>query len=544
MNDADLLVRGRAAFESGAWPQAYAHLCGADQHVRVGPDDLERLAVAAHMVGEDEVRTRAWERAYAEWLVGGEPARAARCAFWLSHLLTLAGESARGGGWLARAQRLLDERQLQGAERGLVLMWTAKLRLVSGDPSGALDLLARAGRLASGSGDPDLLAFTWLVHGQALIRLGEAEAGVRLLDEAMLEVAGGRVSPIATGIAYCAVILTCREVFDLARATEWTSALHEWCASQPDLVPFRGQCLVHRSEVMQRHGRWSDAMAEAEHACTHLAERSRDPVQGIVLYQKGELHRLRGDFAEAEVAFRRATECGHDPQPGLALLRVAQGRSEAAAAMMRRVVDEAGDRVARSMVLAAFVEIMIAVADLEAARAAADELSAMAAELDAPLLTAMAARASGCMRLANHEYGAGAAALRTASGVWRELDAPYEDARTRELIALAYRELGDDETARSELAAAGRVFRELGAAPDLERVEAVMDAAPSVPGGLTARELDVLRLVATGATNRDVANQLVISDKTVERHLSNIFAKLGIPNRAAATAYAYEHRLV
>ncbi len=539
------LEQARRAYADEAWGDAHRRLAEAASAGLLEAEDLERLAVAAHLVGEDEASFTAWERAHDAFLEQDEVAHAARCAFWASHLLMLAGHGTRGRGWLARAERLLDDHGLDGPERGLVLMWTAKLQIVAGEPEAALGLLQRANDLARTTGDPDLRAFAWLVHGQALIAMEEVAAGLRLLDEAFLEVEQGRVSPIATGIIYCAVILTCQDAFDVARATEWTAALQDWCDTQPDLVPFRGQCVIHRSEIMQLHGDWSDAMAEADWACQHLDRPEGDPLLGLALYQKGQLHRLRGELEQAEHCYADASRRGYDPQPGLALLRMVQDRPEAAVAAIRRTREETRDWPARAKVLAAEAEIMIAAGDVEAARSAADELSTVAAQVDAPLLTAMASQAAGDVALAEGVTAAALQALREAAAAWGKLNAPYEQARVREAIGAACRGVGDHDTAGLELASARRVYEQVGAVPDRDRVDALLAPEPeAAPAGLTAREVEVLRLVAAGATNRAIADELVISEKTVERHLSNVFLKLDLHNRAAATAWAYEHDLV
>jgi DNA-binding CsgD family transcriptional regulator len=295
---------------------------------------------------------------------------------------------------------------------------------------------------------------------------------------------------------------------------------------------------------MELHGAWADALDAAELACERLLRRPQ-PAVGAAFYRQGELHRLCGALALAEDAYHQASRWGREPQPGLARLRLIEGQVDAAEAAIHRATDETQGRLARSRLLPALVEIMFAAGDARAARAAADELSEIAEDFDAPLLRALAAHAQGAVLLLESDARAALGALRHAWAAWQELEVPYEAARVRVLIGLACRQLGDEDTALMELDAARWVFEQLGAAPDLARAQTLSrKARAKPPGGLTARELEVLRLVATGKTNRSIAVDLFLSEKTVARHVSNIFTKLGLSSRAAATGYAYEHDLV
>jgi DNA-binding CsgD family transcriptional regulator/tetratricopeptide (TPR) repeat protein len=544
MATADNLNRGRDAFLRRGWTDAYVLLAAADRDEPLQSDDLERLATAAYLLGKDAESTEIWTRAHHAFLNLGAVDRAARCAFWLGFGLMHHGERARAAAWITRARELLQPGR-DCVEHGYLLLPPALQRVVGGDAAGAYDLFCQAAEIGDRFGDPDLIALARHSRGRVLIRMGEVQDGVRLLDEAMIAVDAGEVSPLVVGDVYCSVIEGCIEVFDLRRAQEWTAALTRWCESQPDLVPYRGQCLVRRAEMLQLHGAWPEALEAAQQACERLLQPSAQPAAGAAFYLCGELHRLRGEFAEADEAYRQANRFGRKPQPGLALLRLAQGQTESATTGIRLAVDEARGAETRSRLLPAYVEIMLAAGDVQAARLAADELAKVAERLDAPALRAVAAQARGAMLLADADARAALPVLRPAWTSWQEVEAAYEAARVRVLIGLASRHLGDTDAAEMEFDAARWIFQQLGARPDLARVEAFSRTLrPKAVGDLSAREIQVLRLVAAGKTNRQIAGELFISERTVERHLSNIFNKLDLPSRAAATAYAYKHQLL
>jgi DNA-binding CsgD family transcriptional regulator len=540
------LADGRAAFERERWAEAYDSLRSADAESPLQPEDLDRLATAAYLVGDDAASADLRARAHAGFLERGETLRAAASAFWLAFIiLHTSSQRAQAAGWLARARRLIDEANEPCVEHGWLLCTSAFQRVLEGDFASAHAGYSEAAQIGERFRNADLIALAR--HGQArtLIMMRKTADGLALIDEVMVSVTSGEVGPLIAGMVYCSIISACHECYDLGRAQEWTVALQRWCAARPDVVPFRGFCLVRRSELMQMHGAWRDALEEARHACERLAGSGDRQEAGAAYYQVAELYRLRGEFDRADEAYRLASQTGRKPYPGLALLRLAQGQPEAADAAIRLALRETRGGPARVRLLFASVEIMIATRDIAGGRSAADELAEISRQFDAAYLRAVSSEASGAVALADGDADASLEPLRAASAEWRALDAPYELARVRTLIGLAYRQLGDAEGAQLELDAAQEVFDRLGATVDAARVAALhAEASPAAGGALTGREVEVLRLIATGATNRTIAGRLGISDKTVARHISNIFTKLDLPSRAAATAYAYEHHLV
>lgn len=541
MTDLATLRGGRKSFEQRAWAESYRLLQSADRDAPLDAEDLERLAMAAHLVGRDDECETVTARAHQLFLDRGDREGAARAAFWLGFSLMERGALAPASGWFARAGRLLDEGQLDCVIRGYLLIPAGITCIVQGDPAAAHAAFSQAAEIARRFGDRDLASVACHGRGRALIRLGRIAEGVALFDEAMASVIAGEVTPLVAGDVYCSVLEGCRETFDLRRAYEWTASLAQWCATEPDLVRYRGQCLLYRAEVLQLRGQWNEAARDAQGACDLLISRAA----GAAFYRCGELHRLRGDFAKAEEGYTRAHERGRKPQPGLSLLRLAQGQIDAAAASIRSALLDTQEQIGRARVLPAAVEILLVAEDLAAARGASAELSEIARVFGAPLLAAASAHAAGAVLLADGDIEAASTSLQQACETWRELEMPYEEAHTCLLLAAISEKRGDQDSRRLELETARRLFKQLAAEPCLARLaEQSEGASKQRIGSLSARETQVLRLLAAGKANRAIAAELFISEKTVARHVSNIFDKLGVSSRSGATAWAFQHNLI
>ncbi|KRE74205.1 helix-turn-helix transcriptional regulator [Arthrobacter sp. Soil762] len=539
---------GRSAFREHRWTDAFEIFRDADQRGGLPAPDLDRLAIAEILTGNTTAGLDTLTRAHEEYLVVGDVVGAARCAGWMGMQLMNLGEAARAGGWFARGQRLVDELAEPDAVQGLLLLPMGLGKLYGGDPVGALQVFTRVADFGQRFHDKDVSALALLGTGQATLMLGHADKGLKMFDEVMVAVTAGELSPIPSGIIYCAVIGNCHLVFDLERALEWTAALDRWCRARPDMVSFSGQCQSHRAELFMLHGAWAEALMAAA-AAQGLAVRGDPQALYGGYYQQGEVERLSGKLDDAEVSYRQAARSGYEPQPGLALLWLARGNALQAQAMIRRAA-AAADVATRRNMLPALVEIELAACDLEAARQGFQELEALASEFSMPMIRAVAGQADGAVRLADGDPSAALKPLREAWRLWQELGVPYEAARCQALAGSACRALGDEASALMYLEAAHAALLDLGAAPAATWAASLLhegmldsEATPGTVGLLTRRELEVLQMLATGRGNRAIAGELYLSEKTVARHVSNIFLKLGLSSRSAATSYAYEHGL-
>lgn len=540
MTPSTALDLGRVAVADRRWADAYERLAAVDSTEGLAAPDLELYATTAFLRGEGAVAADALARAHAGYASADDLVGATRTAAWIALVLLDLGDVFRSRSWAQRGIRLADAFPEPSALSGLVRIVPALSELMIGDAIEAVRRFEHMSAIAHRSRDRELSAIASFGSGLSLVAVGASRDGLAAFDEALLAVPTGDLSPIIAGIISCATIGTARMAFDLERATRWISDFEQWCRRQPDLVAFTGWCQAHRSALLLLHGAWKEALAAAEFAEARYQAGDHGAAWAAA-YQLAELERMRGEFRAAEQHYRRAGKTHWDPQPGLALLHLAEGRPQLAQSEIRR--SQAGeDEGTRRHLLPATVDIEVGNGDLHAARRAAEELGVLSRSSPTPMLAAVAAFAEGRVLLAEGEPARASSRLRAATSAWRELGAPYEAARCRVLMGRALRELGDDDSAAVEFDAAHEVFLELGAVPALAELADVVGDRRQ--GRLTVRELEVLRLVSTGLTNRGIAARLALSEKTVARHLSNIFGKLGLSTRAAATAYAYEHGLV
>jgi ATP/maltotriose-dependent transcriptional regulator MalT len=534
----DLLGLARGALERRDFRTAYRTLREVDEQGQLPLDDLPMLADAAWWLGRMSEFLDLTERLHLGYLEDGRIEYAALHALGIGGTMMMRGEFAQGSGWLNRGRRLLDG-QPRGPGHGLIQYFDALEAL----EEQRLDDATAAGRelreLGTQLGDETFTAFGLLVEGMAEVRRGHLREGFALMDEAMLPVLADRVSPDWAGNIYCTIMSICYDVMDLRRAREWTRATERWLSGFSDAVMYLGVCRAHRLQLHAVEGAWAEVEREAAEVERDLAEMNLEAVAETA-YQLGETYRVRGLHELAGACYARAAERGRDPQPGAALLRLAAGEVEGAWSAICAALSAAGPGpFACARLLRAQVEIGLAAGHVSAAAAAAERLDEVRGRFRTPGFTAWADQARGAVLLAEGDARAAVQPLSEAAGCFRRLAAPYDVARTDLLLAAAHRALGEADTAAAHDRAAGEAFDRLGVPSP-----AGFGSSPAPPpGGLTAREAEVLAAVAAGGANRDVAAALTISEATVRRHLANIYLKLGVGSRTAAAAWAHEQGL-
>ena len=541
-DDADLVWAARDALARRDWAAARRDFLAAKAQDALRSDDVYALAEADWWLGLIQEALAAYEESYHRYLKDDRRERAAMSALELAGTLFLRGDQAEGSGWLSRFHRLLNEIP-EGVEHAYAKYIALEARAAEMPLADVVEQARQIHEAAQRHADPNLAALTLVIEGRAMIKSGWAEDGMALLDEAMLDVMSDQMNPAYAGNIYCNMIAACHELGDLRRMRQWTKSLARWCKQIPPAVLFTGICRVHQAQLLAVSGAWEQAEREASQVCTDLEGIQVESV-AEAHYAVGEVRLRQGDLAAAESALEEADRLGRDPQPALALVRLAQGHPERAKAMLDlALAARAGQPLVRAPLLAGLVEVTLESGELESARNAADELAGIAATFGTEVLRARRLQATGAVLVAEDRCVEALPVLREACRVWQDLDAPYDAARVRLLLARACSALSDTDGATRALDAAAAVFDRLGARLDARKIVSLRQA-PRLPDGLTEREVEVLALVAAGQTNRQIAEALVISHKTVARHLSNIFVKCGLATRAGATAYAFEHDLL
>jgi class 3 adenylate cyclase len=487
------LSAAHAAMERHAWNEAFDLLRQADSERTLSADELALLGEAAWWSSDIEACISARERAYAAYLDEGEPRKAAMVAFWLvrDHANRLSGSISLA--WMKRGERLLQDAP-DSLEYGYLEMMRARAAHVAGEYDGSVEVAARAIETGMKYGDPNLQALGLVYQGMSLVARGDAEEGMALLDEATVAAVSGELRPNVTGMVYCNMISTCHELAEYRRAGEWTEAANRWCERQA-ITGFPGLCRVHRAEIFRLRGAWAEAEQEARRACGELMDHGLSAFAGDGFYEVGEIRLRMGDVASAETAFQQANELGRDPQPGLALLRMAQGNVDAAAALLRRSLQEKSEPLERVNRLAAQVEVAIAAGDPNTAEGAASELEEIAERYGSDALRASAAVARARVQLDKGDTAAAGESARRGWRLWRDVDAPYEGALARVVLGRAHRDSGGEEAGILELQAARAALEKLGAVPDARRVSEFLgeDAASGTRVTRTFVFTDIVR---------------------------------------------------
>jgi DNA-binding CsgD family transcriptional regulator len=544
MSRVDRLEKGRKAYAKHEWRDAYAFLSFADLETPLGGIDLAMLAESAFLLGGEARSLEILERAYEQHATLQLPISAARFAFWIGFRLQLAGDSALADVWHSRARRQL-EACAPCAAHGLPFLALGYSLMVAGDPAAAHVQFVKAFEIGTRFGDRDLIALGLHYRGLSSIRSGQPAVGMALLGESVEVIAGSTSSPVVTGGIFCSALTGCEETMDVLRADRWSTAVTVWRDSQPSMIAFRAESLAHRVSLMQLRGAWRDALDLLTPLIQWLDDRSDRPAAGLAYYQRGELHRLRGEHEAAHAAYREAAARGHKPQPGLSQLLLAQGFIEKAAEEIHRLLVQTTSRSQRSLMLPASVDILLAAGEVSDARMCAEELLKVDAELRTPLSYAFSTHAIGAVLLCEDKPQQSLAALRDARTTWEELGARYNAARTRVLTAAAHRELGDEEAVKAELIAAADAFDTLGAAADrLHAEEFYRRNAKAHEPFLTSRQMDVLRLLALGLSNTAISESLAMSAPAVAKEVRAIFYQLQVVSRTHAARQARRRGLI
>ena len=468
-----------AAFAKHAWREAYDRYAEADAAGRLAPADLEAYAEAGWWCGQPSDAIAIRERAYAAYVEAGDRRAAARVA------IQLAGDNASrrsmtlAVAWVARAERGL-EGATDSREYGQLLIGKARMAIGGGDVTAGLAHLRAALDLGERHGDRDVQAMALVIQGQLLINQGEVREGLALVDEATMAAVSGELGLVTTGMVYCCTISACRDVGDVRRASDWTEAAHRWCDRQ-SVSGFPGVCRVHRAELTALRGGLAKAEQEARVACDELIRWDIHDIAAVGFYEIGSIRTRMGDLPAAEEAFKQAHAMGRSPEPGLSLIRLAEGKVSVALANLRRAHDDDPSRPGRARLLPALVEAAIAAGDIAAARSACEELAEIAASFDTASVRAAATETRGAVLLADGDIKAAPRELRRALELWQEVDAPYEASRTRMLIARAARAAGDEDTARLELGAAKATFERIGARRDARSAAAELGETEAMP---------------------------------------------------------------
>ena len=528
---ADILVLARQAHRAHDWATAAAHFDAVGAQ-RFTADDLAAYADVLWWLGRADENLRVEVATFEAYLADSRPAEAGWAAMLLGVFHMGRGDVPQAMGWIGRAGRLLEGIGECPAHGLLIQVTEVEPNLQAGQPTVALSAARRMRALGIRLDEPGVVLLGVNCEGRALIKAGQVVDGLALLDEAMVAVLGSRLAPFTVGTLFCHTIATCHEVGDLRRMTRWTELTEDWLSTLPAVGVFGGLCAVHRAQLHILHGTWEEAERSALRVVADL-DAMRVDYAAEAWYLVGEARRLRGDPAAAE-AYDEAHARGRDPQPGRAFLQLEGGDASRAEASIWTALTAVGDDVLRRAPLcAAAVEIAVAAGRLDHARAAVSELVETTAAYATSGLEAMAAAARGAVLLAEGDCEQALPLLREACGRWLALGATYDAARTRALLSQTYRSLGDEASAAAEAAQAEAAFVRLG----------IHRRVSSPPDGLSRRECEVLALVADGRSNREIGETLFISDRTVARHLTNIFHKIGASSRTQAVRYAIDHML-